>query len=406
MELSNSIYDCVIIGGGLIGLATAYQQILRFPGQSLLVLEKEKQLAAHQSGNNSGVIHSGIYYRPGSYKALNCIDGYHKLLEFARRYDVSFELCGKLIVATGEEELAPLRKVYQNGITNGLKGLKILSSKQIKNIEPYCGGLTAIQVPQTGIIDYRQLANTLANLIKDNGNNQIMLEQELLSIEKKSKDLLKLTTQNQVFHSRRLIICAGLQADRLAGLRDEALRSQIRIVPFRGDYYRIKKQAQHKVRHLIYPVPNPDFPFLGVHFTRMIRDDTIECGPNAVFSFKREGYGKTDFSFRDSKEALTFAGTQRFFIKHWQYGLGEYWRAFSKKRFLKSLQKLVPSLTMDDIEPYRSGIRAMALQRNGHLADDFIIRQSDENIIHLINAPSPGATACLAIGKQIVNLWE
>lgn len=393
-------FDIVVIGGGCVGLATAYKINSRYPHLKIAVLEKESRVSAHQTGRNSGVIHSGIYYKPGSYKAKNCVDGRRELVAFAKEHRINHDICGKIIVATEEGELAHMNKVYQNGIANGVEDIRLITAEEIKDIEPYCEGIAGIWVGCTGIIDYVGLTEKLAELLaKKFEGSRVFLNTEAKDFVKEgNKTIIK--TNQQDFEAKYLIACAGLQSDRIA--RREGTGTDSAIVGFRGDYYDLSEEGRKKVRNLIYPVPNPQFPFLGVHFTRMV-DGSVECGPNAVFVFKREGYHKTAFSLADTAAAFSYGGTWKFFAKHWRFGLDEYRGAFSKAYFLKRLQKLIPSLTSADIQPGRAGVRAMALSREGSMIDDFKI-ESRGNAIHVLNAPSPAATASLAIGQAIQEM--
>ena len=395
----NSKYDIIIIGGGIVGLATAYKLTLKHPNKSILVLEKENEVAAHQTGHNSGVIHSGIYYKPGSYKAKNCVDGRRELVSFAKEHNIPFDLCGKIIVATHESELAHMSKVFNNGVANGVEGIEMIDSKRIKEIEPFCDGIAGIWVPCTGIIDYTDVAKKYVELIHKNGNNKVLTGQEVKSFEKKG-ELTEVVTASNRYEASYIITCAGLQADRIS--KKEGQKSDAAIIGFRGDYFDLTEVGRKKVKNLIYPVPNPKFPFLGVHFTRMIKGG-VECGPNAVFVFKREAYNKTGFSLKDTMEAFGFKGTWKFFAKHWKFGLDEYRGAFSKAYFLKRLQKLIPTLQMEDIVSARCGIRAMALAPEGEMLDDFKIEKHG-NAMHVINSPSPAATASLAYGNEIASI--
>ena len=393
-------YDFCVVGGGIVGLATAYKLQCKFPDQNILVLEKENRFAPHQSGNNSGVIHSGIYYKPGSYKAKNCVDGRRELVAFAKEHNIAHDICGKIIVATNESEFPFLAQIHQNGIENGVEDIEEIGPDRIKEIEPHCEGIKGLRVGCTGIIDYVGATDKLAELLEGlNPNSKALINHEVLGI-KKQNGISVIETNNGDFKSARMIFCAGLQADRLA--RKDGVNIKEKVVGFRGDYYELTEQGKHKVKHLIYPVPNPDFPFLGVHFTRMTNGE-IECGPNAVFTFKREGYRKTDFDLKDTIDALTYGGTWKLFLKNISFGINEYRRAFSKKLFLKTLQRLIPSLTMEDLKLGRAGVRAMLLSTNGDTKDDFRIEYKD-NSIHVLNAPSPAATACLAIGNEVVNM--
>lgn len=392
-------FDVIVVGGGIVGLATAYKLTLMHPNKKILVLEKEKEVAVHQTGHNSGVIHSGIYYKPGSYKAINCVSGRRELVSFAKEYKIPHDICGKIIVATDKSELAHMNKVYNNGIANGVEDTEIIDAKRIKEIEPFCEGISGIWVGCTGIIDYTDVARKYAELINAKGNgSKVLTSQKVIDFEKNS-DGTSVITEAGKFQTKYVITTGGLQADRLA--KKEGQKSDAAIVGFRGDYYDLSAKGMNKVKNLIYPVPNPKFPFLGVHFTRMIKGGT-ECGPNAVFVFDREGYTKTAFSLKDTASAFGFKGTWKFFAKHWQFGLDEYRGAFSKTYFLNRLRKLIPSLEMDDIEPARCGIRAMALGPDGEMLDDFKIEKHG-NAMHVINSPSPAATASLAYGGEIAK---
>jgi (S)-2-hydroxyglutarate dehydrogenase len=388
-------YDIAIVGGGIVGMSTAYKIQKKYPKLNLIILEKEKELAFHQTGRNSGVIHSGLYYTPGSYRAKNCVDGRVQLVEFAKKYDIKHDVCGKIVLAVNHKESKQLITLKQKGEKNGLTNLEIIDMKKVKEIEPYAEGVSALFVPQSGIIDYKGVTNKLAELIKEiNSESRIETNCEVLNIGNE-----KLFSTKGTINASHSIFCGGLFSDRLA-IKDN-LELKMQIIGFRGDYYELEDTSKYKVKNLIYPVPNPEFPFLGIHFTRMT-DGSIECGPNAVFTFKREGYKKTDFNLKDSWDALTFSGTWKLFINHWKFGLNEYRRAFSKRLFLKELKKMVPSLTMEEIKIGRSGVRAMALGNDGKVIEDFMIVKNDKNI-HILNAPSPAATACLAIGDEIVE---
>ncbi len=395
-------FDIAIIGGGIVGLATAYTISHHFPDIRIVVFEKENELAFHQTGRNSGVIHSGLYYKPGSFKAENCTKGRKMLVDFAQQHNIAHEICGKVIVATRENELAHMERVFQNGLANGIEGLEEIDRDAIKKHEPYCDGIAGLYVPCTGVIDFKQVARKFAELIRNvSTQNKILTGHEVTAI-KQQGGCKRIITSRGDFEARFLINCAGLQSDRIAMM--DGLRPNVRIVPFRGDYYELAESAKNKVKNLIYPVPDPQFPFLGVHFTRMI-DGSVECGPNAVFSFKREGYSKTAMNVKDTWQSLTFPGTCKMFMRHWRYGLAEYYRAFSKRAFLKSLQRLIPSLEMSDIVPGRSGIRAQAVARDGKPVDDFVIEKGDRSL-HILNAPSPAATACLAIAETVFHMAQ
>lgn len=393
-------YDVTIIGGGIVGLATAYNILLKKPNTRLLLLEKETALAQHQTGNNSGVIHSGIYYKPGSLKAKNCIEGYHMLLEFAQKHEIPYDLCGKIIVATLPEELPGLETLYQRGLENGLTGLKWIEKDQIKDYEPHCAGIRALFVPQTGIIDYKLVAAKYAEVVQNLGG-EIKTGHQVLEIKKSAHSTL-IETKTGAFESSMIVNCAGLYSDKVASMTTQEVDT--RIIPFRGEYFMIKPERQYLVKNLIYPVPDPAFPFLGVHFTRMMNGH-VEAGPNAVLAFKREGYKKTDIHLGELWETLSWPGFRTVAYKYWKTGLGEMWRSFSKAAFTKALQRLIPEITEDDLEPANAGVRAQACDRNGGLLDDFKIIQ-EAGIIHILNAPSPAATSSLSIGKTISEMIE
>ena len=398
----SKVYDITIVGGGIVGLATAYKLQKKYPHLTISVLEKEVSLAFHQTGRNSGVIHSGLYYRPGSFKASNCVNGRKQLVKFAEEHGIAYDVCGKIVVATNEDELSRLESIRENGIKNGLEGIEVIDTERIREIEPFIDGIKALWVPESGIIDYKGVTIKLAELIKEiNPDSDIITNCEARRFERGETSSV-IHTNLGVFNSRYLVFCGGLHSDRLA--RKDQVELDMRIVGFRGDYYDLTEIGMKKIRNLVYPVPNPEFPFLGVHFTRLT-DGTIECGPNAVFTFKREGYGKTDFNLVDTIEALLYKGTWKLFFKHWRFGLNEYKRAFSKRLFLKQLQRMCPSLTMEDIKPGRSGVRAMALGDSGDVIDDFKIEYQNRSI-HVLNAPSPAATACLAIGDEVMKIAE
>lgn len=400
--MSEPVYDVIVIGGGCVGLASAYKINLKHPHLKVLVLEKEEQLAAHQTGRNSGVIHSGLYYKPGSYKAKNCVDGRHEIVAFSKEHKLPHDICGKIIVATHAKELPHMNRVFNNGLQNGVEGIEKINAEQIKEIEPYCTGIEGLWVPCTGIIDYVAFTNRLAEIIKQKFSGSNVLTGREVKAFEKSDGITTLVTNKEKFKAKYIISCTGLFSDRMA--KKDGINPDMQIVGFRGDYYDLTEKGMSKVRNLIYPVPNPEFPFLGVHFTRMIHHG-VECGPNAVFTFKREGYGKTDFNLRDTLQAISYIGTWKLFFKHWRFGLDEYKRAFSKRLFLERLRRLIPSLQMDDITPGRAGVRAMALDKNGDMIDDFKIIYHG-NAIHVLNAPSPAATAALAIGNAVNEMAE
>ena len=391
-------FDIIIIGGGIVGLASAYKIMLNHPDIRIAVLEKEDKLAKHQTGHNSGVIHSGLYYEPGSNKAITCAKGRKELLAFAKKHKIPHKICGKIIVATQQKELVNLEIIFQNGRENGIEGIEEIGPDQIKEIEPACEGIAAIHVPGAGIIDFTKVAEKLGKLVEAKGN-KVFTEHKVTALDKHDF-FTRVVTNQESFSAKYIINCAGLQCDRVA--RMDSVDPKIRIVPFRGDYYELTEKAQEKVKALIYPVPDPALPFVGVRFTRTIAGN-VECGPNAVFSFKREGYGKTDFNLTDSWDTLSYPGLWKMFFKYWRYGLGEYARTFSKKLFLKQLKRLIPSLQDDDIKPCKAGVRAQALQPNGEPINDFKIEKKG-NSIHVLNAPSPAATASLAIGETIAQI--
>jgi len=402
LNQNETVYDVAIVGGGIVGAATLYQLQMRFPEKKILLIEKEKHLAAHQTGHNSGVIHSGLYYKPGSKKAITCVKGRRALVKFSQEHNVIHEVCGKVVVASNESELPFMEKIFNNGLANDTEGIEKISGDQLREIEPECAGIAGIRVPCTGIIDYVQATERMAELtLAKQKNSKIVLGEAFVDTID-GEEVSQLITDKNKYAVKHFIFCGGLQSDRLA--KKDGVNADMQIVGFRGDYYELTEQAIYKVKHLIYPVPNPEFPFLGVHFTRMTNGE-IECGPNAVFTFKREGYGKTDFDLKDTVDALTYGGTWKLFAKHWKFGLDEYKRAFSKRLFLNRLQKLIPSLTMDDIKPGRAGVRAMALGEDGEMIEDFVIEYG-RNSIHVLNAPSPAATACLAIGEDIVEMAQ
>lgn len=393
-------YDIGIIGGGIVGAATFYQLQTRYPELKIILIEKEKELAAHQTGHNSGVLHSGLYYKPGSLKAKNCREGLTEIVAFSKKYGIAHDVCGKVIVAVEEDELPRMEKIYQTGLENQMPGLRKLTRDEVKDIEPAVDAIAGLLVPSTGIIDYVGATQKMVEVaLGINPESKLVLGEKVIGIQH-SDGVEHLKTTNEIFKIKNSIFCAGLQADRLAKMDGVKIRE--RVVGFRGDYYMFAEHARHKVKNLIYPVPNPDFPFLGVHFTRMV-DGNIEAGPNAVFTFKREGYGKTDFNLRDAFNAGTYIGTWKLFMSNLGFAYNEYRRAFSKKLFLKTLQRMIPSLEMDDLIPGGSGVRALLLSPDGDTRDDFRIEYRDGSI-HVLNAPSPAATASLAIGRHIADM--
>ncbi|MCK6627548.1 MAG: L-2-hydroxyglutarate oxidase [Anaerolineae bacterium] len=397
--METQVYDVAIIGGGIVGLATALA--LTSQGSlGLIVLEAEDRLATHQTGHNSGVIHSGLYYKPGSLKARNCVAGREALYRFCQEHQIAHDRCGKIVVATQPEELPRLNNLEERGRANGLKGLRRLGPEEIKAYEPHVTGLAGLLVPETGIVDYRQVAETYARLVRQAGGT-IQTQARFLACHSQPNELRLETTQGEI-RCRYLINCGGLQSDRVARLC--GVEPGLRIVPFRGEYYELVPERQFLVKNLIYPVPDPQFPFLGVHFTRMIHGG-VEAGPNAVLAFKREGYDRSSFSLADTWDIATYNGFWRLASRHWRMSLGEFHRSYSKRAFVKALQRLLPDLTIDDVHPAGAGVRAQALEPSGALVDDFRIVEA-KRMIHVLNAPSPAATASLSIGQTIAQMAE
>ena len=392
-------YDVIVVGGGIVGLATALKMAERFPRLRLVVLEKESQLARHQTGHNSGVIHGGIYYKPGSLKAATCVSGRRELLEFCDRNGIAYDLCGKVIVATEESELPRVEELYRRGMSNGVPGLQLIGPERLKEIEPHARGVRAIHSPATGIIDFVQVAEAYAKNVRASGGD--ILTSRTVKYISSSRNEMIVGTGREEFRGRFLINCGGLFSDRIAQMTAKPFaRIDVQIIPFRGEYYKIAPEKNALIRGLIYPVPDPRFPFLGVHFTRSIHG-YVEAGPNAVLAFAREGYRKTDFNPRDLWETLSFSGFRSVARRYWRMGLEEQYRSLSKRAFTRALQRLVPAIGIDDLQPGGAGVRAQAVAADGALLDDFVIRQTG-NTIHVLNAPSPGATASLAIGENIV----
>jgi L-2-hydroxyglutarate oxidase len=393
-------YDILIAGGGIVGLATALQLQRQRPGLKIGVLEKEKAVATHQSSHNSGVIHSGIYYKPGSLRATNCKRGYELMLHFCRENGIKFDVCGKIIVAVAENERAPLEKIYQRGLENGLVGLRKISAAEAQEIEPNVRCVEAVWVPQAGIVDYGKVARQYSAIFQANGGD-VLLQQKVIAVRKTSHSVEIDTELNHgaTLQASVFVNCAGLYSDKIAQLSGE--HPDLQILPFRGEYYELKAEREHLVRNLIYPVPNPSFPFLGVHFTRMI-DGGMEAGPNAVLAFRREGYSRWDLQVKELAETLAFPGFRKIAQKYWRDGWAEMQRSYSKAAFVRALQRLVPDIHADDLIPGRSGVRAMACDRSGNLLDDFLIL-SQPRIVNVCNAPSPAATASLAIGETIAQ---
>jgi len=387
--------DVIVIGGGIVGLATAYKLLEQKPGLKLRILEKEKSIGLHQSGHNSGVIHSGIYYKPGSMKAKNCRRGVEELLLFCDKFNVQYDLCGKVIVAVNLEEVNRLDALYKRGLENGISDVRIVDSQELKDLEPHATGIKAIHVPSTGIINYTSVVDELAKQIIKRGG-EIKTKATVKGFVRKAGECI-VNTQTYDYPTGLVINCAGLYSDKIAQLAGE--NSSISIIPFRGEYYVLKPESRHLVNSLIYPVPDPKFPFLGVHFTRRI-DGSVEAGPNAVLATAREGYRRRDFSFQETWELLTNPGFWKIGRNYWKTGMGEYTRSLFKPLFVKALQHLVPAIQGSDLAPGGSGVRAQAMDETGKLLDDFCIVQS-ERFIHVLNAPSPAATASFAIGSTI-----
>jgi L-2-hydroxyglutarate oxidase len=385
----------LVVGGGIIGLATAFRLGQRFPDSRVAVLEKELAVCRHQSGHNSGVLHSGLYYKPGSKKARLAVTGIRQMVAFCRQHNIPHEICGKVVVATAEEELPRLKTLFDRGTENGLEGLQMLTGDQLREIEPHAAGLAAIRVPQEGIVDYPRVCETLVDLIRAQGG-EVVTSARVTAITRKNGSWRVESTAGDRECSR-IVTCAGLQSDRVAALT--GANRTVRIVPFRGEYYKIRKERQHLVRHLIYPVPDPKFPFLGVHFTRLIHGG-IEAGPNAVLALAREGYTKTDINPRDIFDALTFNGLWRFLRKYPKMCWDETRRSFSRNLFCASLQRLVPDIRPGDLIPGGAGVRAQAMSLDGSFVEDFHFVQGPGEL-HVVNAPSPGATASLALGEEI-----
>ncbi|HUG89450.1 MAG TPA: L-2-hydroxyglutarate oxidase [Planctomycetaceae bacterium] len=403
--------DVAIIGGGIVGLATAYQLACRPTGVSpsagngprpglrpctVVVLEKEPELAAHQTGHNSGVLHSGIYYKPGSLKAVNCREGKLAMEAFCRAEGIPFEICGKVIVAVDESELPALERIHERGQANGVR-CELIDRARLAELEPHAAGVRAVHVPEAGIVDFAAVCQRLAARVREAGGT--ILTRARVTGLRSSQARVVLDSTAGVVEARLAVNCAGLYSDRVTRLGGQ--RPQARIVPFRGEYYELRPEARHLCRNLIYPVPDASFPFLGVHFTRMIHGG-VECGPNAVLAFAREGYRKTDVSLRDLFESLTYPGFLRLAAKHWKTGLGEMWRSLSKRAFVKALQRLLPEIEPQHLVPAPAGVRAQALARDGGLVDDFLIQEHDR-IVNVCNAPSPAATASLNIGRLIAE---
>jgi L-2-hydroxyglutarate oxidase len=387
--------DICIIGGGIVGLATAYQVSQKYPKLSVAVVEKESSLARHQTGHNSGVLHTGIYYKPGSLKAINCRNGKKTMEQFCKEQGIEHELCGKIIVALHDDEVPRMLNIFQRGQENGVN-CKIISREEMLEIEPHVAGVQAIHVPECGIVNYRQVCHRLGEIIAKKEENKLLLGHAVIGMQTRTDSLI-ITTNKAEIECKHAINCAGLHSDRITRLGGQ--KPPAKIIPFKGEYYELEKQARHLCNNLIYPVPDPAFPFLGVHFTRMI-DGSVECGPNAVLALGREAYGKFDLNLRDLLESLTYLGFQKMAMKHWKMGWGEMWRSYNKGAFVKALQRLIPEIESKHLTSAPAGIRAQAVSPGGALVDDFLI-EDNERIINVCNAPSPAATASLNIGSTI-----
>ncbi len=393
------MYSVVIVGGGIVGLASALRLKEANPKLKIAVVEKEDHLATHQTGHNSGVIHSGLYYKPGSYKAKNCVEGYKSLVQFCQEEEIPFELCGKIVVATSKDQLPALNTLEERGKANGLDGIIRLESKEaLQEYEPYVNGVAGLYIPQTGIVDYKLVAEKYAEKFRHFGG-EIFTQNKVKKIVSDGK-LLQVLTDKERLVTGFVIHCGGLQSDQLAKI--SSIKVDYKIIPFRGEYYKLKANKEHLVKNLIYPVPDPNFPFLGVHFTRMIGGG-IEAGPNAVLAYKREGYSKSDINLKELMESLTYKGFRKVAAKYWKTGLGEFYRSYSKSAFTKALQELLPDIQKQDLVPGGAGVRAQACDKEGGLIDDFLIVE-DERILNVGNAPSPAATSSLAIGQRIADI--
>lgn len=392
------MYDIIIVGAGIVGLATAYSITGTHPQYKVAIIEKEKDVAEHQTGHNSGVMHSGIYYQPGSLKAKNCTEGYRKLIEFADENEIEYEICGKVIVATDKSQLPVLEGILEKGKKNGLKGLKMLNQAETLAIEPHVNCVQSILVPQAGIINYRIVSQKLKKNLENRGVD-FFFSAKVTGVEEVGAEVVVHTLKGD-YLAKKVTICGGLYADKLAV--KSGVEMVEAIVPFRGEYYTLSREKQHMVNNLIYPVPNPSFPFLGVHYTRLI-EGGIEAGPNAVLAFRREGYSRWDIHVPELAESLFYPGFRKLAKKYWKEGFDELHRSFSKRAFVKALQHLIPEIGYDDLKRGKSGVRAQALDRHGNMVDDFLIKRKGQ-VINVINAPSPAATSCLAIGEHIAAI--
>ncbi|MBD36515.1 MAG: L-2-hydroxyglutarate oxidase [Opitutae bacterium] len=391
------MFDICIIGGGIVGLATAYQLSKKHPKLKLVVLEKETSLAKHQTGHNSGVLHTGIYYKPGSLKAINCRNGKQAMEQFCKEQGIDHELCGKIIVALNDEEIPRMQNIFQRGQENGVN-CKIISREEMLEIEPHVAGVQAIHVPECGIVNYKQVCLRLGEIIQEKEENRLFLGHQVTKIRNMASSLVVETDKQQI-ECKHLINCGGLHSDKITELGGE--QSPAKIIPFKGEYFELTEDSKHLCKNLIYPVPDPEFPFLGVHFTRMI-DNSVECGPNAVLAFGREAYGKFDLNVKDLLESIFYTGFQKMAMKHWKMGWGEMWRSYNKGAFVKALQRLIPEIEAKHLHSVPAGIRAQAVSPDGAMVDDFLI-QENNRIINVCNAPSPAATASLNIGATIAK---
>lgn len=402
------VYDLVIVGGGIVGLATAREFLKRQPGLRLIILEKEPEIAMHQSGHNSGVIHSGIYYAPGSLKAQACVQGHGEMITYCQEHDISYELCGKVIVALDETELPRLDELHRRGTVNGVQELEMIGPERLKELEPYAAGIKALYSPRTGITDFKQVARSYAREIQEAGG-EIITSCDVYSIDERGKQarvcmLIGTEAQQVEIDTSFVVTCGGLYSDKLAGMtasKNGNPQDEVRIVPFRGDYYILRDDKRFMVKGLIYPVPDPRFPFLGVHFTKRI-DGEVWAGPNAVLAFAREGYKRWDINPKELAEVLTFGGFWKMASKYWQMGMQEMFRDYVKEAYVKELQRYMPELKSEDLLPGPSGVRAQAMDASGKLVDDFLIKHG-EHVAHVQNAPSPAATSSLVIARMIVD---
>ncbi|MEM6644006.1 MAG: L-2-hydroxyglutarate oxidase [Bacteroidota bacterium] len=392
------MYNVIIIGGGIVGLASALKLKEKNPAYKVAIIEKERTIASHQTGHNSGVIHSGLYYKPGSYKAKNCVDGYQQLVNFCEEEEIKFELCGKIVVATNQSQLDPLHTLFERGQANGLTGIKKLKAEELKEHEPHVKGIAGLYVPQTGIVDYKEVSEKYAEKFKHFGG-EIFSANKLTKFEE-AKGFIHVHTTGERLTTRVVVNCAGLQSDQVAKM--SGARVNYKIIPFRGEYYKLKKAKENLVKNLIYPVPDPNFPFLGVHFTRMIHGG-VEAGPNAVLAYAREGYKKSNVKWGEFMGSLFYPGFLKVAKKYWKTGFGELYRSYSKGAFTNALQELIPDVEKRDLVKGGAGVRAQACDRQGGLIDDFLIIEH-KKFVNVCNAPSPAATSSLAIGERVAEL--